>query len=46
VTTIERGVLRTLEVSQAAGIGAPMEVALSVDAEKAREQMLTRLSGC
>jgi purine nucleosidase len=46
VTTIERGVLRTLEVSLAAGIGAPMEVALSVDAEKAREQMLTRLSDC
>jgi purine nucleosidase len=43
VTTIERGVLRTLEVSEAAGIGAPMQVALSVDAEKAREQMLTRM---
>ncbi len=43
VTTIEGGVLRTLEVSPAAGIGASMEVALSVDAERAREQMLERL---
>lgn len=43
VTTIERGVLRTLEVSQEAGIGAPMQVALTVDAEKAREQMLSRM---
>jgi purine nucleosidase len=45
VTTIDRGVLRTLEVSPEAGIGAPTELALSVDAEQAREQMLTRLLG-
>ena len=43
VTTIENGTLRTLEVAPAAGIGAPMEVALAVEAETARDQMLERL---
>ncbi|MEN8160797.1 MAG: nucleoside hydrolase [Myxococcota bacterium] len=43
VTTIERGVLRTLEVSPDAGIGATMEVALTVDAERARAEMVERL---
>ena len=43
VATVEAGVLRTHEVDDAAGIGAPMEVATEVDAAAAREQMLARL---
>ena len=43
VPTIAAGVMRTHEVSEAAGLGAPMEVATAVDAAAAREQMLARL---
>ena len=41
--TIERGVLRTLEVDPALGIGADMRVATGVDAATARERILERL---
>jgi inosine-uridine nucleoside N-ribohydrolase len=43
VTTLERGVLRTLEVDPRAGIGAPMRVATRVDADAARDGILERL---
>ena len=43
VVTIERGVLRTLEVDPGLGIGAPMRVATRVDAEAARALVLERL---
>ncbi len=45
VTTIERGVLRTLEVDPAAGIGAPMRVATRVDADAASRVIADRLAG-
>lgn len=41
--TIERGVLRTLEVDPALGLGAEMEVATAVDAAAAREAVAKRL---
>jgi purine nucleosidase len=43
VTTIEGGVLRTLEVDPEAGIGASMRVATRVDAEAARDRIVERL---
>jgi hypothetical protein len=43
VTTIERGVLRTLEVDPRGGIGAPMRVATRVDADAARDRIIERL---
>ena len=43
VPTIERGVLRTLEVDPALGIGAEMEVATRVDAPAARDALMERL---
>jgi len=43
VPTIERGVLRTLEVDPGQGLGAEMQVATSVDAEAARAAILERL---
>jgi purine nucleosidase len=43
VPTVEAGVLRTHEVSEAAGIGAAMEVATEVDAAAARDAMVARL---
>lgn len=41
--TIQRGVLRTLEVPAASGLGAPMEVATAVDAGAARDAIVARL---
>ncbi len=41
--TIQRGVLRTIEVSGASGLGAPMECATAVDAGAARDAILARL---
>ncbi len=41
--TIEGGVLRTLEVAPASGLGAEMEVATAVDAKAATQAMLERL---
>jgi purine nucleosidase len=43
VTTLERGVLRTLEVDPRGGIGAPTRVATRVDADAARDGILDRL---
>ncbi len=43
VPTLERGVLRTLEVDPQLGIGAPMRVATRVDAAAARDQIVERL---
>jgi len=43
VTTIERGVLRTLEVDPRAGLGAPTRVATRVDAPAARDLIVDRL---
>jgi purine nucleosidase len=43
VPTIERGILRTLEVDPAAGIGAPMRVATRVDASAAERAIAARL---
>lgn len=45
VPTIEAGVLRTHEVTPAAGIGAPMRVATRVDAARARDAIVGRLLG-
>jgi purine nucleosidase len=44
VPTIEGGVLRTLEVAQALGIGTAMRVATSVDAHAARRAIVERLT--
>jgi hypothetical protein len=41
--TIERGVLRTLELPPASGLGAEMEVATAVDAKAATAAMVERL---
>jgi purine nucleosidase len=41
--TISGGVLRTLEMDPASGLGAPMRVATEVDAGAAREAILERL---
>jgi purine nucleosidase len=43
VTTIELGVLRTLEVDPQAGLGAPTRVATRVDAPLARDLIVDRL---
>jgi len=43
VTTLERGTLRTFEVSTGLGIGAPMRVATSVDARAAGASIVDRL---
>lgn len=43
VPTIENGVLRTLEVDPAAGIGAEMEVATAVDPDAVRAAIQNRL---
>ena len=43
VPTIADGVFRTLEAPPSAGLGAPMEVAMKVDAHAAREAIVTRL---
>ena len=43
VPTIERGVLRTLEVDSQLGIGASMRVATAVDAAAARDGIVARL---
>jgi purine nucleosidase len=43
VPTIENGVLRTLEVSEATGIGAEMRVATGVDAPAAERAIVDRL---
>lgn len=45
VTTIERGVLRTIEVGAATGLGASMRVATSVDANTAERSIVGRLLG-
>ena len=41
--TIQRGVLRTLEVPAALGLGAEMECALTVDAPRARDAIVERV---
>ncbi|MEN8181967.1 MAG: nucleoside hydrolase [Myxococcota bacterium] len=41
--TISRGVLRTLEVDAALGIGSPMKTATAVDADLARDRIVERL---
>ncbi len=43
VPSIEAGVFRTLEVSETLGIGAPMDVATTVDADAARDAIIERL---
>jgi inosine-uridine nucleoside N-ribohydrolase len=43
VPTIEKGVFRSIEVAEAAGLGLPMQVATRVDAGAARAAMLARL---
>jgi purine nucleosidase len=43
VPTLERGILRTLEVPATAGLGAEMEVATAVDAEAASAAIVERL---
>jgi hypothetical protein len=45
VTTIEAGVLRTLEVDPSLSIGAPMRVATGVDALRASRQIAAYLIG-
>lgn len=42
--TIQRGVLRTIEVPAATGLGAEMECALSVDAARARDEIVARVA--
>ncbi len=44
VPTIERGVLRTIEVPAASGLGTEMEVATSVDAPAARAAIAERIA--
>ncbi|HEY8122564.1 MAG TPA: nucleoside hydrolase [Myxococcota bacterium] len=41
--TIQRGVLRTIEVPAASGLGAEMECALAVDAPRARDAIVGRV---
>jgi purine nucleosidase len=43
-TTIERGVLRTHELPEAVGVGAPMRVATSVDAGRAARAIVDRIA--
>lgn len=45
VPTIERGVLRTIEVPAASGLGAAMRVATAVDAALARDTIVAGLAG-
>lgn len=45
VPTIERGVLRTIEVPAGAGLGAEMQVATGVDARAARDVIVGSLAG-
>ncbi len=44
VTTVERGVLRTLEVDPSWGLGASMRVATAVDADAAQRAMVERVT--
>jgi purine nucleosidase len=44
VTTVERGVLRTIEVDPGLGIGAPMKVATRVDAHAAERAIVSRIT--
>jgi inosine-uridine nucleoside N-ribohydrolase len=44
VTTVERGVLRTIEVDPGLGIGAPMKVATGVDAHAAERAIVSRIT--
>lgn len=44
VTTVERGVLRTLEADRATGLGTLMRVATRVDARAAERAIVTRLT--
>jgi purine nucleosidase len=44
VTTIEQGVLRTIEVDAASGLGAPMRVATRVDAHAAERSIVARIT--
>ncbi|MBW2243056.1 MAG: nucleoside hydrolase [Deltaproteobacteria bacterium] len=43
VPTVEKGILRTIEVPAAAGLGATMQVATTVDAPAARDAIMERL---
>jgi purine nucleosidase len=43
--TIQRGVLRTIEVPAALGLGTEMECALGVDAPRARDEIVRRVAG-
>jgi purine nucleosidase len=42
--TIQRGVLRTIEVPAASGLGAEMECALAVNPERARDEIVRRVA--
>ncbi len=42
--TIQRGVLRTIEVPAASGLGAEMECATAVDAARARDEIVARVA--
>ena len=42
--TIQRGVLRTIEVPAASGLGVEMECALAVDAARARDEIVARVA--
>jgi purine nucleosidase len=44
VTTIERGVLRTIEVDATSGLGVPMRVATRVDAHAAERSIVARIT--
>ena len=43
--TIQRSVLRTIEVPAASGLGAEMECAMAVDAARARDEIVRRVLG-
>ena len=42
--TIQRGVLRTIEVPAASGLGAEMECAMTVEAARARDEIVARVA--
>jgi purine nucleosidase len=42
--TVQRGVLRTIEVPAASGLGAETECALTVDAARARDEIVARVA--
>ncbi|HEU4428866.1 MAG TPA: hypothetical protein VFT98_08935, partial [Myxococcota bacterium] len=42
--TIQRGVLRTIEVPAKSGLGTEMECATSVDPERARDEIVRRVA--